>query len=95
MNNSNSYLVDYQESQIRPEDCFGRFATSMKWAYPSQDSLAAQITTVCGKCRDPTVQEKVAQASAEIQRFSRGRVQAIIEMRLREICTERWGFAIS
>lgn len=85
MNPENSLLLDYTVANIKPEDCFGYFDQSMKWAYPSQNDLEQKLLFLYRTRSGPEVQQMTRNASRDIRKFSRDAVSGILKQHISEI----------
>lgn len=89
MNASNSFLVDYTEEHIRPEDRGDLFHAGMRWAYPDEEDLRRQLLFVETHRHDDAVTERVRLATAELPRFAPEAVAALLRSRLNEVARSR------
>ena len=85
MNPGNSLLLDYTVSNIKPEDCFGHFDQSMKWAYPSQEDLEQKLLFLYRTRNGPEIQQMTRNASQDIRKFNRDAVSEILKRQISEI----------
>jgi glycosyltransferase involved in cell wall biosynthesis len=89
MNENNSFLIQYTEETIHPEDVFGPFRSTMKWAYPKQAHLEELLLFLYELRSNPaiheTVKEKVKAASFDVAKFKPAAVQELLNTRLHEI----------
>jgi len=81
MDESNSFLLDFEEDTIHPEDVFGLFTTRMKWAYPSREDLLDKLLILYGSRDDGNIRAKL-RAAASIHRFAPSQVAPVLQARL-------------
>src|SRR5262249_45171671 len=82
MNETNSFLVNFKEESIRPEDCNDLFESHMKWAYPDQTDLETKLLLLYEDLHHQDVTEKTKRAFIGIKNFDRSVVGGFIENRL-------------
>lgn len=85
MNPSNSFLVDFTETSIQPQDSFNLFTSKMKWAYPKEEDVSRQLLLVYGELHSECVTQKVENAAEDIKCFSRPVIRRLLHERLSEI----------
>ncbi len=88
MNEGNSFLLEFEEDQIRQEDLFGPFTSRMRWAYPSRRDLEDKLLKLYRLKEDGAVQEAVGEklrGAADLRRFGAAEIGAILRLRLAEI----------
>jgi glycosyltransferase involved in cell wall biosynthesis len=85
MEEDNSFLVDFDEERIRPQDEQGLYKGSMKWAYPRPDSLEENLTLCHENINEDWIGEKTRRAEVAIRRFDHEAVGNLITQRLSEI----------
>jgi len=79
MNAENSFLVDFTENYIKPEDCFHLFREDMKWAYPSEVDLERKLLFLYNNRDTSVVRAKIHNASKDTNKFCRSAVERIIQ----------------
>jgi glycosyltransferase involved in cell wall biosynthesis len=85
MNAENSFLVDFKEEYIHPQDCFSKFNSRMKWAYPDPHDLEAKLWLLYNSLKEDWVAEKIGKAAADIRQFDRNTVGALLERALNRL----------
>lgn len=86
MNLNNSLLLDFVESEIKPQDCFWLFSSGMRWAYPDVRDLERKMLFLYESANSHFVAANVQQAAQDILRFDRTSVGQILLRRLSDIC---------
>lgn len=79
MNQNNSFLVEYTEDYVRPEDCEDLFHSGMRWAYPNEEDLQRKLRFVHEHRYDEAVSGRVrtaARGAAAVRRRVSRRVTA-------------------
>jgi glycosyltransferase involved in cell wall biosynthesis len=85
MSDENSFLVNFKEDYVSPQDCNNFFKANMKWAHPDQADLEAKLMLVYKNVNEELVARKVQRASEDIKRFDRSTVGIMIQKRLDEL----------
>ena len=85
MDDTNSFLVTYVESEIKEEHQFGLFTTDMKWAYPDETHLSAHMQTVYSSRGRRSENDKVSRIGPVIARFDLRNIENRLVKRMQEI----------
>lgn len=82
MTPENSFLVACDETTIRPQDTSGSFTSAMRWAYPHQESLEAEMLRAHGMHAAGTLHEKTHRAAHDIALYDHAHVATLVSERL-------------
>jgi glycosyltransferase involved in cell wall biosynthesis len=85
MTRDNSLLLGCREEYVHPADQSHLFRPEMKWAYPDEDSLRAQLLWLYEHRGGAALSGMVERAHADIGRFDRSAVQPLILGRLAQL----------
>ena len=89
MNAANSFLVDYSEEQIRPEDSSDLFEPTTRWAYPNEADLKSKLALVREHLESDLVLERVRNATEGIRAFSSAAILPLPRRRLALVALSR------
>ena len=86
LRDGSSFLLPCDVGEIKKEDCFSLFESSMKWAYPHRDALCDAFAETSRMSPDDR-KALALQAKEAIRPFTRASVGSIIQQRVAEIAT--------
>ena len=88
MDDNNSFLIRFTESDIRGDEVYGLFTTQMKWAYPDPSHLEDILISLFNGTRRTEAVAKSKRALEDSKRYSNDSVKNILLERMDDIQQE-------